>query len=84
MVDSQQGNSCDDAPNGELGVDAQQLGQIQALEQEISRVMLAVMGTSTLSSRRKHMGKTTQQGRARLARNPLELCCPRTFQSRPP
>ena len=29
-MDSQQGNSRDDAPNGELGVDAQQLGQIQA------------------------------------------------------
>ena len=29
-MDSQQRNSRDDAPNGELGVDAQQLGQIQA------------------------------------------------------
>lgn len=47
------------------------------LEQETSRGMLAVVGTSTLSSRRKQMGKTRQQGRARLARNPLELLLPR-------
>jgi len=73
MVDSQQGNSRDDAPNGELGVDAQQLGQIQAAGAGDQQGDAGSDGDQHSEQQEEAAEGDQAAGRAKLARNPLEL-----------